>query len=153
MMGDGKFGLYKLSTMSTDISCTTSKVTSLVKNYYEKLNLSDQIKEIDESKPHENMDCNAYFASSLVQSNNLINAGHYDIDDISCSIATWTEANIGSAYVWYSIMPNTTRNSKKGIAVALSHGVTISWDAHKIFQCSTVKITTLGNTVNGKYHQ
>ena len=124
-----------------------------MKNYYEKLNLSDQIKEIDESKPHENMDCNAYFASSLVQSNNLINAGHYDIDDISCSIKIWTETNIGNADGWYFLMPNTTRDGKKGIAVALSHGVTISWDVHKIFHCSTVKNSTLGNTANGTCHQ
>ena len=52
--------------MSPAISCTTSKVTSLVKNYYKKLYLSDKIKEIEKSKLHGQMDRNEYFTSSLV---------------------------------------------------------------------------------------
>ena len=36
--------------MSTDITYTTSKVKSFVKKYYENMYLSDQIKEIDDSK-------------------------------------------------------------------------------------------------------
>ena len=99
------------------------------------------------------MDCNEYFALSLFQSNNLINDYKYDITYIRCTITTWTEKKIGSADGWHFLMPNTTRDGKKGIAVALSHGVTIFWDAHKKFHCFTVQNNSLGNTVNGTCHQ
>ena len=50
-------------------------------------------------------------------------------------------------------MWNTTRDGNKGIVVALSHGVTNSWDAHKIFHCSTIKKNVLGNNVHGTCYQ
>ena len=68
----------------------------------------------------------------------VMNAGHYDIDDSTCTITTWTERNIGLANGWYFIMPNTSRDGSKGTAVALSHGVTIRCEGSKIFHCSTI---------------
>ena len=52
-----------------------------------------------------------------------MNSVHYDIFGVTCFITTWTEKKIGSANGWYFVMPNTTRDGSKGIAVALSYSL------------------------------
>ena len=84
-----------------------------------------------------------------MQSEDLMNAGHYDIDDSTCSITTWTERNIGEANGWYFIMPNVSREGRKGTAVALCHGVTIRREGRKIFHCSTIINKGAQNNVYG----
>ena len=102
-MGNGKVGTYKLSQMSTDITDATSKLTSTLKRYYETICLSNKINEINDNKLHGQMNCPQFFASSLVQSNSLMNAAHYDVDDNTCSISTWTEKKIRCANGWFSL--------------------------------------------------
>ena len=147
--GNGMVGTYKLTNVSTDVKDAVSTVMHTMKTYYENMYLTEDIEEIRDNALHGIMNCSQFFASSIVQSEDLINAGHYDIDDSSCSITTWTEKNIGQANGWYFVMPNTSRDGNKGTAIELRHGVTIRWDAHKIFHCSTVFKKGKSNVVYG----
>ena len=149
MMGNGRVGTYKLTNISIDVQAAVSRVMLSLKSYYENMYLVDDVKEIGDNALHGQMNCSQFFSSSIVQSEDLINAGHYDIDDSSCSITTWTEKNLGHAYGWYFIMPNTSRDGCKGTVVQLRHGVTIKWDAQKIFHCSTVFNKGAHNNVYG----
>ena len=91
------------------------------------------------------------FVSSIVQSQNLVNAAHYDVDDSTASIATWTKSISGGATDWYFIMTNTSRDVCRGIAIILHHGVTIRWDARQIFHCSMVVDEGNNNYVDGTF--
>ena len=148
-MGNGAVGTYKLTHISTDVTAVTLKVMSNLKTYYENMYLADDVKEIHNNALHGQMNCTGFFASSVVQSEDLTNAGHYDIDDSTCSITTWTERKIGQANGWYFIMPNTSRDGLKGTAVALSHGFTIRWEGRNIFHCLTFFNKGAQNNVYG----
>ena len=60
---------------------------------------------MDKQHLHGQMGDANYFVSTIVQSQNLVNAVHYDIDDITQSIAIWTELNTGKAKEWYFVIP------------------------------------------------
>ena len=150
-MGNGLVGTYKLTNASLNISNATSNLTPKIKQYYEEIGLSNDIREMNQCRKHGQMNDIDFFTSSIVQSQNLVNAGHYDVDDSSYLISTWTESNIGSADEWYFIMPNTTRDGCRGIAIALRHGVTIRWNGRKIFHCSTIGDKGENNNVYGTF--
>ena len=149
--GDGTYGMYNLSNCTEDIKKATMGVTSIVKQYYEGIGLSKEVLEMNNHRLHGQMDNKKFFNSTIVQSQNLINAAHNDVDDKTISIATWTEKNVGTAAHWYFLLPNVTRNGSKGIAIKISNGVTIVWDGRTIFHCSTVGDIGKGNNVYGTY--
>ena len=92
-------------------------VTSIVKGYYEEIGFSQEMNEMNNQRLHGQMNDKNFFTSAIVQSQNLVNAAHYDVDDKTMSIATWTELDIGKAINWYFILPNVTRDGHKGIAI------------------------------------
>ena len=94
---------------------------------------------------------NKFFVSSIIQSRNLSNAAHIDPEDLGLSISTFTESRIGSAREWYFVFPNSTRDGKKAIVIALRHGVSIRWDGRKLFHCSTVLNEAACDNVYGTY--
>ena len=149
--GDGTYGMYNLSNCTEDIKKATMGVTSSVKEYYEGIGLSKEVLEMNNHRLHGQMDNKKFFNSTIVQSQNLINAAHNDVDDKTISIATWTEKNVGTAAHWYFLLPNVTRNGSKGIAIKISNGVTIVWDGRTILHCSTVGDIGKGNNVYGTY--
>lgn len=73
------------------------------------------------------------FVSLIVKSHNLVNAVHFDFDDSTVLIATWTESIVGSATAWYLIMPNTSRYGCRYKASMIQYGVIIRWDGQEIF--------------------
>ena len=87
------------------------------------------------------------FVSSIVQSTNLVNPAHIDVNDKTECISTWTESNIDTATDWYFILPNTTRDRSKAIVIRLRHGVTIKWDGRVLMHCSTIGTTGDSNNV------
>ena len=101
---------------------------------------------------HKDSTSNEFFVPSIVQSRDLINTAHYDVDDTCVSLATWTEKRIGMANNWYFIMPNITIDGTKGIVVKLRHGTTIRWDGRSIFHCSTVGSLGYNNNVYGTFY-
>ena len=107
------------------------------KTYYSKIDYCDDIESMREVSANSLIHWSS-FVSSIVQSEDLINAAHNDIADTTVSIATWIELEIGIASDWYFIMPNTTRGGSRGIVITLRHGTTIRWDGSKLFHCSSV---------------
>ena len=87
--------------------------------------LSEEIEEMGNNSVHGQMNDANFLVSSIVQSHNLVNVAHFDVDDSAASITTWTKPIIGSATDWYFIIPNISRDSYTGIAIMLHHGVTI----------------------------
>ena len=90
------------------------------------------------------------FCSSIVQSHNLVNFAHYDLDK-SISISTWTETIPGSAKGWYFVLPNLTIDGKKGIAIKLHHGLTIQWDGRLLWHCTAMEDVGESNNVFGTF--
>ena len=76
--------------------------------------------------------------SKITVSVNLKNSAHFDYRDACNGIATWVETVPGEAKGGFFILPNRTFNKKRGIAIRLRHGVTISWDGRLLHHCSTV---------------
>ena len=106
---------------------------------------------MDQNRVHGQFNDEIFFTSSIIQSHNLSNAAHYDVDDKTRSISTWTELNPGQAKGWYFILPNTTRDGSKGIAIRLNHGVTIGWDGRKIYHCSMIDKIGMDNSLYGTF--
>ena len=77
-------------------------------------------------------------SDTMVHSISLGNSSHYDINDDSLTISTWTEETIGNTKNWFLVFPNTTLGNNKAIAVKLFHGCTICWDASKLRHASSV---------------
>ena len=115
-----------------------------------KMGYFDDINAMSGNQVHGNMNNINGFVSSIVQSEDLVNTAHLDVDDGTESIATWTELEMGKSREWYFLMPNVMRD-KKSIVIRLRHGVTIKWDGRKIFHCSTVGSTGDNNHVYGTY--
>ena len=82
-----------------------------------------------------------------MQSHNLVNAAHFDVDDSAASIATWIKPIIGSATDWYFIIINTSRDGCRGIVFMLHNGFTIRWDRRKIYHYSMVEDEAENNYV------
>ena len=62
---------------------------------------------------------------------------HYDVDDAEEGIITRTKKWSCNVYGWYFILPNVTRDGKKGMILKITDGLTIKIDAAKIMHCST----------------
>lgn len=149
--GNGSSGVYHLTNKNKIIEKAIEKVASLSKKYYSKIDYCDDIESMREVTANSLIHCNS-FVSSIVQSEDLVNAAHYDVADTTVSIATWTELDIGIASDWYFIMPNTTRDGSRGIVINLRHGTTIRWDGRKIFHCSSVGDIGKHNHVYGTFY-
>lgn len=149
--GNGTKGTYNLTNSSDNLITAMSNITMEAESYYKSIGLSQDIEEMKQSCVHEKLCNNKFFVSSIIQSRNLINAAHIDNTDSSPSISTWTEPTIDSCSEWYFILPNTTRDGKKAILIALRHGVSIRWDGRKLFHCSTVSNGYCGGNVYGTY--
>ena len=65
------------------------------------------------------------FVSSIVQSIDIVNATHIDLNDSTESIVRWTESKLGEAKGWYFIMINITRDGTRAVVIERRHGVTI----------------------------
>ena len=89
--------------------------------------------------------------SRIAQSGNLIHSMHFDVNDTSQCIATFTEHKVGEASGWYFILPNVTIDGKRGIAIKLHHKVTIAWDRRVIWHCSSVSDVKPDNSVHGTF--
>ena len=75
--------------------------------------------------------------SRVILSVDLANAPHYDVNDVSKSVAVWVEEKPGQAENWYFVFPNISYEDKEGLVVRLRHGTAISWDGRKIFHCTS----------------
>ena len=145
--------LYIIRTCSSNvIEKATNKVIALSKNYYVSRGYENEVEDVSVHSEFDNFNQKNSFVSSLVQSEDLVNAGHLDINDSSVSMSTWTELQIGVARKWYFLMPNITRDKVRGIAVVLQHGTTIRWDGSKIFHCSTVGDVGRNKHVYGTFY-
>ena len=138
-LGNGSVGVYKLTDSSHAIATATREITQNAKRYYNACGLGDDI-DILKKKSHKygQMGDNFFFVSTIVQSHDLVNSAHYDCDDATISIATWTEQIVYKERKWFFILPNTTRDGRSGIIIPLRHGITIRWDGSKIFHCSMI---------------
>ena len=162
VLGSGKknsntLSEYNIMKNNNDLKNIVSEVIHSGKKYYQQIGLSHVINEMEQLNKTK-YGSTKNFIPSIVQSRDLINAGHFDTNDASESISTWTELDMNSANDWYFVLPNVTIdkeegnrirvtkgniesscvNSEKGTIIPLSHGVTIKWDGTKIFHCSTV---------------
>ena len=149
--GDGTSGVYNLTNSSERLMTVISKITKQAELYYQSIGLDDDIETMKQSRCCKKLCNNLLFVSSIVQSSNLINAAHIDPADITPSIVTFTEPNIGSCSDWYFILPHTTHNVKKAIVIALRHGVSIRWEGQQLFHCSSVSDHCSDGTVYGTY--
>ena len=152
---DGSNGVYKLTEENHVKSCFLG-LTECCKKYLDKRGFSDGVQDIIDNQetglPYYSPFCG--FPARVVQSENLINAAHFDCNDKSLSISTFTEECIGSNTGWYFILPNLTIDSdlQKGTAIKLSHGVTLMWDGCKIWHCSTVGTIEGNSSVFGTFY-
>ena len=151
-LGSSKIGVYKLTNQSDLIQKSTEKVTNMAKNYYIQHGYNKEVTSINEGKRYGNMNSKNGFVSSIVQSCDLKNSAHIDVGDSNICISTWTEKELGQASGWYFLMPNTTIDGKKAIAISLRHGVTISWDGRKIMHCSALNNVGMNNHVYGTFY-
>ena len=149
-MGNGKEGCYKLTHETVLIQNSSNKVSLLAGPYYNKIGLGKEVETLKGNNKHVTSDSSSV-VSSIIESVDFLNAAHVDYNDSGCSISTWTEKHIGYATGWYFIMPNVTTDGSKGIVIALRHGVSISWDASKIFHYSSIGSTGTDNHVYGTF--
>jgi hypothetical protein len=77
----------------------------------------------------------------------LGNTSHYDFNDASQGYSLWGEEIPGKGTNWYLVMPNIHgvrpgENSEwvrfDGLAILITHGVSISWDGRDIRHCTSV---------------
>jgi hypothetical protein len=77
----------------------------------------------------------------------LGNTSHHDFNDASQGYSLWGEEIPGKGTNWYLVMPNIHgvrpgENSNwvgfKGLAILITHGVSISWDGRDIRHCTSV---------------
>jgi hypothetical protein len=77
----------------------------------------------------------------------LGNSSHYDFNDASQGYSLWGEDIPGKGKNWYLVMPNIhgmrrDENLKwvpfAGLAILITHGVSISWDGRDIRHCTSV---------------
>ena len=149
--GDGKAGIYNLTHSSKHMKKVISNITTEAESYYHSMGLSIDIRKMRQITTHQKMSDNKFFVSSIVQSHNLINASHVDFADKSPSIATFTEQSIGSSSEWYFILPNTTRDGKRAIVIALRHRVSLRWEGQLLHHCSTVRNNSSKGNVHGTF--
>ena len=148
---NGSYGFYSLTNSTDDITAATSSVMNLAEDYYNNKGFSVAVKSMKDQCGHSGIIDRKSFVTSIVQSMDLVNSAHIDVNDSTESISTWTESNIYNADNWYFIMPNTTRDGKKGIVIKLRHGVTIKWDGRLLMHCSTVGSKDKSNHVYGTF--
>ena len=150
--GDGSVGTYNLSNKSEKIKRNFHRVCKSSTQYYSHWGYEQDVHTMGNYNRERNGEmAEDYFVNSIVSSVNLTNASHNDINDGYVSICTWTEKYIGTAENWYFILPNTTIDGERGIAIKLKHGVTIRWDGRILFHCSMVGNVGSNNNVHGMY--
>ena len=73
---------------------------------------------------------------SIDASFNLVNAAHFDNGDAGPGIGIWLSSNAKETKIWYFVLPNSSINGSKGVAIKLFHGCMIEWDGTKVKHCS-----------------
>ena len=80
--------------------------------------------------------------ASMAVSRNLMNASHVDSRDGSTGLAIYAEVTPGDAKNWRFVYPNIRINFRgrlyNGLAVDLSHGLSILWDGREIRHGTTI---------------
>ena len=126
---------FVISKRNKDIRKLMSKIGNIRKEWVKK-ELPNEYHVLNDSS--RKLD---YMSDSLsdfmVHSVALANASHYDVSDISTTICTWVEEDIGNTMNWFLVFPNVTFDKMKGIAIQLLHGITISWDAARLRHASS----------------
>jgi hypothetical protein len=89
---------------------------------------------------------------TTVQSIDLCNADHFDVNDSSLSLSIFTEVIPGDATNWRFVMPNLSFDGSKGVVVDLVHGTAISWDGTKVRHCTAEPTTHPNNHVYGLFY-
>ena len=83
---------------------------------------------------------------------NLNNPPHYDLADLGTSVSIWTKEKMEETQNWNFILPSIMSINKdenyKGLAIGLSHGAMILWNA-KIRHCSSIDKLGKNNNVYG----
>ena len=149
--GNGSYGVYSITNSTDDITSATSSVMNLAEDYNNNNGFSEAVQSMNHQCGHSKRIDRNSFVTSIVQSMDLVNSAHVDVNDASESISTWTESNIDNADNWNFILPNTTIDGKKGIVIKLHHGVTIKWDGRLLMHCSTVGSKEKSNHVYGTF--
>ena len=148
---NGKKSVYKLTT-SESIKEAIEGVCETAYQYYSAIGFKEEADDILKKKIQINdsilSDC---FVNSIVSSCNLINSAHVDANDATESLVTWTDDNTCPTEGWYFILPNVSRDGKKGIVIKIQNGLTIKWDATIILHCSTNKVENKDYNVYGTY--
>lgn len=148
----GENGIYKITYQNRRTEDDISKVAQLCRQYYSECGLQEEIRDIEENSNNPIIPLmKGCICSRIVQSENLMNSAHFDVNDTSRCIATFTEQKVGEASGWYFILPNVTIDGKRGIAIELHHGVTVAWDGRVIWHCSSVSDIKPDNSVHGTF--
>ena len=131
----GKNKEFVTSSRNPDIQHMMSKISYLRKSWV-KVHLPHEFKLLNSSKRKLK-----YMSDSLsdfmVHSVALANSSHYDVSDTSITICTWVEEEVGNTMNWFLVFPNVTFDDKKGTAIQLFQGATVSWDAATLRHAST----------------
>ena len=135
-----------------DVNECSKKISLLASDYFHSIGFKKHVDAIASSNKYGKCDwMENLFVPCIVQSQNLINSAHFDVNDNSISISTWTETNPGMAKGWYFVLPNVTFDGKNGIAIQLSHGTTIKWDGREIWHCTAMEEVGENNNVFGTF--
>ena len=103
--------------------------------------------------PLESMGGEDGISSYCLVSEDLVNAGHYDLDT-SVGVSVFNEKVPGTAKDWFFVLPNTVivgENDEKAVIIKLFDGCTICWDGRKVFHCTGTKEVGEGNHLYGNY--
>ena len=135
-----------------DVKECSKKIALLASDYFDSIGFKKYVDAIASCNKYGKCDgMENLFCSCIVQSQNLVNSAHFDVNDNSISISTWTETNPGMAKGWYFVLPNVTFDGKNGIAIQLSHGTTIKWDGREIWHCTAMEEGGENNNVFGTF--
>ena len=89
----------------------------------------------------------------LVGSKNLVSSSHVDVLDGTVSLVVWVETIPGSAQNCYLVFPNIQVVVEgvvyNGLAIPITHGVAVSWDARFLRHATSCSIVPAGNDVYG----
>jgi hypothetical protein len=79
---------------------------------------------------------------NAIVSVNLGNASHFDIRDISMSLAMWASNNEETVENWVLVFPNVVVfhgcNEHHGAVINLTHGTQVTWDGRLIRHCTAI---------------
>ena len=119
MKANKEIGLYHM----TNVPCVEHAISALVRPaapYCVANRLSSTVQDIKEKKKHTCHDLmENLFVSSIVSSNNYVNASHVDVHDAYEGIVTWTTENKAEIDDWYFVLPNVSMNGMRGTVIKL----------------------------------